>query len=70
MSEIYRKVTPYEFNYVCDECNNGMLMATGPKDPETNKYPHKCVICGAKYQLSKSYPYVEYYGEGEDSDLV
>ena len=64
MSEVIRKVTPYEYNYLCDQCKNGMVRVNGEKD-STGKYPHQCMICGAEATLNKSYPHVEYFGEGE-----
>jgi len=64
MPQISRKVIPYEFNYVCDHCNNGMLMVIGEQNEE-GLYPHKCMICSKKTNLKKSYPHIEYFGEDE-----
>ena len=67
MAEVSRKVVPYEYNYVCDKCENGMMTVTGDKDNE-GYYPHKCMICGHIAALQKSYPRVEYFSESEKSD--
>ncbi len=64
MSEIFRKVTPYEYNYLCDKCESGMMKIVGEKDAD-GLYPHKCVICSDKASLKKSYPRIEYFGEDE-----
>ena len=64
MSEIHRKVIPYEHNYLCDQCNRGMLICQG--DAVDGMYPHTCAICGHQSSLSKAYPHVEFYGEGEE----
>lgn len=64
MAEIFRKVTPYEYNYLCDQCNNGMMYVAGEQDA-AGHYPHKCMICGHTASLNKSYPHVEFFGEGE-----
>ncbi len=64
MAEVSRKVTPYQFNYLCDKCENGMMRYEGDKDAD-GLYPHKCVICGHTASLKKSYRRVEYYGEEE-----
>ncbi len=63
MAEISRKVVPYEYNYLCDQCNGGMMQATG--QTIEGLYEHKCVICSHKSALNKSYPHVEYFGEDE-----
>ena len=62
MPEVSRKVVPYQYNYVCDKCDNGMMRASGEKG-EDGLYPHKCMICGNTASLKNSYPRVEYYGE-------
>lgn len=63
MSEVSRKVSPYEYNYLCDECNGGMMTSCG--EQTAAGYPHKCVICSNKADLKKQYPHIEYFGEGE-----
>lgn len=63
MPEIHRKVLPYEYNYLCDKCNNGMMTAQGEKTADG--VLHKCMICGATANLKKSYPHIEFFGEGE-----
>ena len=65
MSEIHRKVTPYEFNYLCDKCKNGMMMVCGGKKPNGD-FPHKCMICGAQADLKRAYPHIQHFGEGEE----
>lgn len=65
MAEILRKVTPYEYNYICDKCNSGMMRATGNVD-DKGAFEHKCMICSNVQSLSKKYPHVEYFGEGEE----
>lgn len=64
MAEVSRKVVPYQYNYICDKCENGMMRVTGEKDSD-NLYPHQCMICGHTDALKKSYPRVEHYGEDE-----
>lgn len=64
MSEIHRKVIPYEYNYLCDQCSKGMMLASGEKTAAG--FVHKCAICGSSAELKKSYPHVEYFGEGEE----
>jgi DNA-directed RNA polymerase subunit RPC12/RpoP len=64
MAEISRKVVPYEYAYICDKCKTGMMLATGEKNA-AGLFPHKCMICGNKAELKKSYPHVEYFGEAE-----
>lgn len=63
MSEINRKVVPYQYNYLCDHCGKGMMISTGEKSAAG--FAHNCVICGHAANLKKAYPRVEYYGEGE-----
>lgn len=63
MSEINRKVVPYEYNYLCDKCGKGMMVSSGEKTAAG--FPHKCVICNHVTNLKKTYPRVEYFGEGE-----
>ena len=63
MSEISRKVIPYEYNYLCNACNSGMMQINGKKTAAG--YPHSCLICGAEAFLKKSYPHVEYFAVGE-----
>ena len=64
MAEVSRKVTPYQYNYICDKCENGMMRASGEKDAD-GLFPHKCMICSHTTALKKSYPRVEYFGDGE-----
>ena len=66
MSEIYRKVVPYEYNYLCDSCNTGLMIKTG--EQTAAGYLHKCAICGHQASLKKSYPQVEFFGEEEQPD--
>ena len=63
MPEISRKVTPYEYNYLCDGCKGGMMVSVG--DRTESGYPHKCVICSHKTDLKAQYPHIEYYGDDE-----
>ena len=63
MPEISRKVVPYQYNYLCDKCEGGMMVSTGSKTSEG--YPHKCVICSHSSNLKAEYPHVEYYGDDE-----
>ena len=72
MAELFQKVIPYEYNYLCDSCGKGMMLFTGEMDGA--KYVHKCAICSAKSSLSKTFPHVEYFPlgqepEGQVSDL-
>lgn len=66
MAEIFRKVVPYEYNYLCDSCGKGMMIAAGDKN--SNGFPHKCVICGHQADLKKQYPVVEFFGEEEQPE--
>lgn len=68
MAEILRKVTPFEYNYICDKCNNGMMKATGEKNSD-GAFEHKCMICSHTDYLTKSYPHIEYFGEGEEPKI-
>ena len=63
MSEISRKVVPYEYNYLCEACMGGVMQVMG--EAVDGQYPHQCYICGDEVMLSKAYPHVEYFGEGE-----
>lgn len=67
MSEISRKVVPYEFNYLCDSCGKGMMIATSEKN--SAGVAHKCAICGHKQDLHKTYPSVEFFGEEEQPEI-
>ena len=40
MAEIKREVRPVEVSYLCDECNQGMLVQSGPMDPDTGDIEH------------------------------
>lgn len=66
MTELFRKVVPYEFNYLCDACGNGMVRASGEKDGDG--FIHSCMICSKKVTLPKSYPHIEHFGEGEEPE--
>ena len=66
MAEIFRKVQPYEFNYVCDQCLRGMMQATG--NVMGGEVEHQCMICSHKQLLPKSYPHIEYFAEQESPD--
>ena len=68
MAEIFRKVQPYEFNYVCDQCLRGMMQATGKV--MQGGIEHQCMICSHKQLLAKSYPHVEYFAEQESSVFI
>lgn len=67
MAELSRKVVPYEYNYLCDSCGKGMMIATGEKT--ATSFTHACAICGSKAELKKSYPTVGFYGEDEQPDV-
>lgn len=67
MAEISRKVVPYEYNYLCDSCGKGMMIAAGEKTAAG--FPHKCAICSHHADLKKRYPVVEYFGEEEQPDV-
>jgi len=59
MPELHQKVVPYEYNYLCDACEGGMMQATGEKTEKG--YTHKCMICSSEAHLAKSYPHIEYF---------
>lgn len=48
MPEARRPVKPIEINYICDECENGLMQQSGAMDPESGLIPHKCVICSSE----------------------
>ena len=66
MSELFQKVVPYEYNYLCDACKSGMMKATGEQDGVN--FAHKCMICSAEKSLAKSYPHIEYFSESEQPE--
>lgn len=66
MSELFQKVVPYEFNYLCDACKSGMMRSSGVK--EDSGFVHTCMICSANATLPKSYPHVEYFPQGEEPE--
>lgn len=66
MSEISRKVIPYEYNYLCDSCERGMMKPTGRIND--GMIEHQCMICSHQQDMSKTYPHIEYFGEGEEPD--
>ena len=51
MGEIRRVVQPIEVNYICDQCEHGMMHKVGEMDESTGDIPHKCVICGHQQTL-------------------
>lgn len=69
MAEVLRKVTPFEYNYLCDSCNKGMMHTTGEKD-DSGLNIHKCMICSSKASFKKVYPHVEFFGKGEEPEEV
>ncbi len=66
MAELFQKVVPYEYNYLCDSCGKGMMVDTGEMDGVD--HIHKCMICSKKVSLAKSYPHVEYFPVGQEPD--
>lgn len=66
MAELFQKVVPYEFNYLCEACGNGMMKANGEQEGEG--FVHGCMICSATATLSKPYPHVEYFPEGQQPE--
>ncbi|MFA7554207.1 MAG: type II citrate synthase [Spongiibacteraceae bacterium] len=66
MAEIKRAVKTVEVNYVCDECNHGMMHKSGELDEATGDIPHKCVICGHRQNFKwVTYPRIDYIDENE-----
>jgi transcription elongation factor Elf1 len=64
VAEVKRRVVPFEVNYVCDSCNNGMMEKTGEMNKSTGEIEHKCLICGAEHTFKwVSYPRIDYVGE-------
>jgi hypothetical protein len=65
MAEQRTTARPYLILYACDTCNNGQLKTTGKilrSFPPT--FEHKCVTCGALYELSQPYPCVSWEIDG------
>lgn len=58
MGEIKTEATVCLINYICDDCNAGKMVRSGPimlTDPP--KFPHKCENCGHKDSFQASYPF-------------
>jgi len=66
MPEVKRPVQAIEVNYVCDQCDHGMLEQTGEPDPKTGETVHRCMICGHRQSFRwQHYPRIEYVGLDE-----
>ena len=66
MAEIKREVRPVEVSYLCDECNQGMLVQSGPMDPDTGDIEHKCLICDHQQTFQwREYPRIDHIGLDE-----
>lgn len=67
MAEVKRPVKTIEVNYICDECEHGMMEQRGEFDPAEEARPHVCVICGHQQDFKwVSYPRIVYIGEEEE----
>lgn len=66
MAEIKREVRPVEVNYLCDACNQGMMVQSGPMDPDTGDIDHKCLICNHQEAFRwRAYPRIDHIGLDE-----
>lgn len=66
MPEVRRPVQPIEINYLCDQCEHGMMQRCGDTDPVSGITPHQCVICGHKQDFAwVVYPRIDYVGLDE-----
>jgi hypothetical protein len=66
MGEIKRAVQPIEINYICDNCQHGMMKKSGEMNEDTGDILHNCVICGHQQTFQWiEYPRIDYVGEGE-----
>lgn len=62
MAEREFKVETYGVDYVCDVCNEGIMVQEGKLkiDGENVSYPHRCVSCGTLVNLPDKYPTVRH----------
>lgn len=63
--EVTKEVKVVEVNMKCDECNEGLMEATGDSVclttlPPQTSYRHKCSKCGRTDMYSIKYPYYKY----------
>jgi ribosomal protein S27AE len=64
MPETTNPVSSLLISYVCDECGQGGMVATGvTQEPWPAKYEHICDNCGAVAILAESYPRIDYEPE-------
>ena len=61
MSEKRSDAKPIWVDYICDECGIGAMRQTDPTLlSSVRQLPHICNHCGARKDLYKSYPTVEF----------
>lgn len=66
MPELKREVRPVEVNYLCDSCEQGMMIQSGEMDPTTGDIPHKCLICEHEQVFQwRPYPRIDHIGLDE-----
>ena len=61
MSEREYEIKPVGVDYICDECNTGVMQHTGGtllSSPP--KYPHACSHCRSVQNLRHSYPIIKW----------
>ena len=67
MPEIKREVRPIEVNYVCDTCDQGMMVRSGEMDPVSGDIEHRCLICNHLQSFQwREYPRIVHIGLDED----
>lgn len=59
------KLIPYEFNYICDKCNKGIMEYTENHDylATPMRFEHKCNNCGDVKTFNDPYPKITYERE-------
>lgn len=67
MAEREFEVKPIGVEYVCDECQVGVLVQNGKmitegiiKDDWGPRWPYKCPNCGHTTTLDTSYPFIKH----------
>lgn len=63
MSERTYEVRTVGVDYICDDCNSGVMEQTGVmllSNPNTPQWSHKCNHCGATKNLWQKYPTVRW----------
>lgn len=57
MAEREREVKTYQVDYLCDECDSGLMQPLGSVlTSSPPQYPHGCTNCGARKTFHHCYP--------------